>query len=101
MDQPGPVLHAIKTKITQALAPTQLEVVDDSSKHKGHAGTKGLRSTETHFRVVIVSDAFASKSLVQRHKLVYEILDQEINSGVHALSLVTKTPQEFENYVPK
>ncbi|KAH9247769.1 hypothetical protein BASA81_014607 [Batrachochytrium salamandrivorans] len=97
MSQPGPIFLSIQTKINHALAPTLLNIIDDSAKHKGHAGLKGLRPAETHFRLVVVSDAFAAKSLVQRHRLIYEILDQEMKGGVHALSLTTKTPDEFES----
>ncbi|KAI8923879.1 bola protein [Entophlyctis helioformis] len=95
MTQTGPIAQAIEVKITNALQPTKLEIHDDSSKHKGHAGMKGLNPSETHFRLVIVSDAFEAKSLVQRHKFVYEILEDELKGGLHALSLTTKTPQEF------
>eukprot|EP00842_Homolaphlyctis_polyrhiza_P004331 jgi/Hompol1/489/HPOL_005326-RA len=95
MDLPGPVSTSIQSKLTQRLKPSVLEVFDDSSKHKGHAAMKGLSPSETHFRLVIVADAFEAKSLVQRHKLVYEILEEELKTGVHALSLTTKTPEEY------
>ncbi|BBN17931.1 BolA family transcriptional regulator, general stress-responsive regulator [Marchantia polymorpha subsp. ruderalis] len=85
---------SIQKKLQEALAPTLLEVDDVSHQHAGHAGVhKG--ATETHFNVKVVSDKFAGTSLIKRHRLVYELLDEEIKNGVHALSLVTKTPTEI------
>ncbi|KAI9137819.1 bola protein, partial [Paraphysoderma sedebokerense] len=80
--------------LTQQLNPVSLEIIDDSHKHAGHAAMKGLNKKETHFRVNIVSDSFSGKPLIQRHRLVYDILAQEIQDGVHALQLSTKTPDQ-------
>ncbi|KAI8820433.1 bola protein [Fimicolochytrium jonesii] len=92
----GPVYSSIETKLTEALQPTVLEIVDESYKHAGHAAMKGLKPVETHFRVTAVSSKFEGKRLVQRHQLVYEILGQELKEGLHALSLSTKTPEEYQ-----
>lgn len=78
----------------QKLKPIKLEVHDDSLQHAGHAGAKGLRSSETHFSVYIVSDAFEGLSLVKRHQLVYALLGQELKEGLHALRIQAKTPSE-------
>jgi stress-induced morphogen len=83
-------------KLEQELNPSLLQIRDDSRKHAGHAAMKGLNPSETHFAVSIVSSAFEKKPLVQRHKLVYSILDQEMKAGLHALQLQTKTPAEWE-----
>ncbi|KAJ3123611.1 hypothetical protein HK098_001779 [Nowakowskiella sp. JEL0407] len=57
---------------------------------------KGLNKSETHFRVAVISESFVGKSLLQRHKMIYGILDEEMKTGVHALSLSTKTPEEVK-----
>ncbi|KNE55158.1 hypothetical protein AMAG_01080 [Allomyces macrogynus ATCC 38327] len=93
---PGSVAAQIHDKITAACQPTVLDIIDDSRKHAGHAAMKGLAVKETHFRVTIVSDAFAGKPLLQRHRLIYGILGDELRAGLHALQLATKTPAEME-----
>ena len=86
------VADTIERKLTQALAPHRLRIVDDSEKHKGHAGYR--EGGETHFRVEIVAAAFAGQSRVQRQRRVYEILADELAERVHALQLKTLTPEE-------
>ena len=86
------VADTIERKLTEALAPQRLNIVDDSEKHKGHAGYR--EGGETHFRVEIVSDAFAGQNRVARQRRVYEILAEELAAGVHALQLKTLTPEE-------
>jgi BolA-like protein 1 len=56
---------------------------------------KGLDAKETHFRIEIVSDIFEGKTLIQRHRLVQDLLKDEFSSGLHALSLKLKTTKEF------
>lgn len=86
------VAETMEHKLTQALAPQRLKIVDDSEKHKGHAGYR--EGGETHFRVEVVSAAFAGQSRVARQRRVYEILAAELAGGVHALQLTTLTPEE-------
>lgn len=86
------VAETIEQKLTEALAPQRLRVVDDSEKHKGHAGYR--EGGETHFRVEIVSAAFAGQNRVARQRRVYEILSEELADRVHALQLKTLTPDE-------
>lgn len=90
------VAAAIRDKLTAAFAPTALEVRDESAKHAGHAGaTRGDGSRgETHFHVRIVSAAFDGVSRVQRQRLVYAALKDELAGPVHALSLSALTPTE-------
>eukprot|EP01027_Heterolobosea_sp_BB2_P005718 GEZU01008703.1.p1 GENE.GEZU01008703.1~~GEZU01008703.1.p1 ORF type:complete len:121 (-),score=18.69 GEZU01008703.1:14-376(-) len=83
-------------KLTAALKPVSLNIVDESYKHAGHAAMKGLAARETHFLVEIVSDEFKGKTLLQRHKMVNELLAEELRTGVHALSIQTRTPEEEE-----
>ncbi|KAG0607679.1 hypothetical protein M758_8G047200 [Ceratodon purpureus] len=86
--------HLIEKKLTEGLTPVQLEVQDVSHEHAGHEG--GPRgSPETHFHVKVVSEQFQGRSLLKRHRLVYELLQAELREGsVHALSICTKTPTE-------
>lgn len=82
----------IERKLTAALSPARLSIADDSEKHKGHGGYR--EGGETHFRVEIVAAAFDGQSRVQRQRRVYEILAEELAERVHALQLVTLTPEE-------
>ena len=88
----GQVAERIRSKLNRSLEPSKLDVVDDSGRHAGHAGARP--GGETHFNVTVVAEAFAGKSRVERQRLVYEILRDELAGPVHALSLVTKTPGE-------
>lgn len=92
---PKPIAASMRRKLESALKPVVLNIVDESHKHAGHSGNpSGDPSAETHFRVEIVSPEFEGKRLVQRHQLVYTLLDDELKAGVHALSMDTKTPTE-------
>lgn len=77
-------------KLTRALAPVEIDVFDDSAAHRGHAGSSG----GGHFHVRLVSTVFEGKGLVARHRLVYEVLADEMKGPVHALALKTLTPAE-------
>ncbi len=83
------VTSSIHDKLVAALQPVALEVINESHMHKGGRGK------ETHFKVVVVSDAFDGKPLVQRHRLVNEALAEEFRSGVHALSIHAYTPAQW------
>lgn len=86
------VADTLRRKLTDALAPVRLEIEDESARHKGHAGWRP--GGETHFRVTIVSAAFEGRSRVDRQRLVYAALSEELAGRVHALALDTKTPAE-------
>ncbi len=73
------------------LAPVQLDIVDESHKHVGHAGARDGRG---HFRVRIVAAAFAGLSQVKRHQRVYAALGAMMQTDIHALALETRTPDE-------
>jgi len=88
----GKVATAIEAKLRAALAPVRLEIVDDSSKHRGHAGWR--EGGETHFNVEIVWAAFDGQNRVTRQRLVYAALKAEFDAGLHALALTTLTPAE-------
>ncbi|CAI0450013.1 unnamed protein product [Linum tenue] len=85
----------IKEKLEKELGPVELDVEDVSYQHAGHAGVRGSDG-ETHFNLKVVSKEFEGKSLVKRHRLIYGLLQEELQSGLHALSIVAKTPAEVE-----
>ena len=86
------VADRIKDKLTAALSPTRIEVIDESHLHAGHAGARP--EGETHFRVEIVAAAFAGQNRVARQRLVNEALAEELADRVHALSMKTLAPDE-------
>ena len=88
---PGERIALIETRLNAALAPLALTVRDDSAQHAGHAGA----AAGGHFTVTIVSDAFAGKPRVARHRLVYDALADAMQRGIHALAIVAYTPEEF------
>ncbi|KAF2192095.1 bola-like protein [Zopfia rhizophila CBS 207.26] len=91
-----PMEDAMRAKITEALKPTTLEIFNDSHLHSHHKAMQGVTSKETHFRVIITSEAFKSKMQPARHRMVYALLKDEMaqEGGIHALQLKTRTPEE-------
>jgi len=81
----------IRTRLEAALDPEQLEIIDESAKHAGHAGAA---SGGGHFIVQIMSAAFEGKNLIQRHRLVYAAVDDIMHTEIHALSIQAKSPDE-------
>ncbi len=84
------LIEAVRAKLEGELSPVSLIVQDQSAVHHGHAGAKG----GGHLSVRIVSRKFAGLSLVERHRLVYGALAQEMGAQIHALALETKAPGE-------
>jgi BolA protein len=84
--------NAIRAKLEAALQPIALEIVNESHLHHGHHGSPG--TGESHFRLRVVSAAFAGKSRVARHRLVNEALAVELAGGIHALAMTTLAPGE-------
>ncbi len=85
-----PTASAIEATLRTTLTPTQLDVIDESADHMGHAGSNGL-GHGTHFRVRIGGAAFAGKSRVAQHRLVYDALQKFTDAGLHALAIEIKT----------
>lgn len=81
-----PTAGALDVALRAALAPTSLEVIDESAAHAGHAGANAL-GYGTHFRVRIGGPAFAGKSRVAQHRLVYDALRKFTDAGLHALAI--------------
>ncbi|KAI8320004.1 bola domain-containing protein [Martensiomyces pterosporus] len=92
----GPLEQLIRERIEAEYTPAELVIENESHKHRHHAPMKGVASTETHFRLRIVSDKFAGQRLIQRQRGVYALFKEEMamEGGIHAMALVTKTPEE-------
>ncbi|KAL8370518.1 hypothetical protein RB595_000748 [Gaeumannomyces hyphopodioides] len=96
LEKPGYVL--VESQVTAAFQPSRLEIHNDSHLHAHHKAMKGSTSRETHFRLVITSDQFKSKTQPSRHRAIYALLKEEMarEGGIHALQLKTMTPEEEE-----
>jgi BolA protein len=88
----GPVAVDMATRLTDALAPTHLDIVNDSAHHAGHSGDDG--SGESHFTVIIESRAFTGLSRVERQRLVNRALADLLRDRIHALSIRARAPGE-------
>lgn len=83
--------EAIRAAIVAALAPVSLEIEDESHRHAGHAGAQDGRG---HFRVAVISQAFAGMLPLARHRAVYSAVGELMTTDIHALAINAKTPQE-------
>ncbi|MCM2296563.1 BolA family transcriptional regulator [Rhodoferax sp.] len=88
----APTAAQLQQRLQQVLQPSQLEVIDESHQHHGHAGANGT-GFGSHFRVRITAGAFAGKSAVARHRLVYDALQDFMDQGLHALAIEAQTPK--------
>ncbi|MBS0249889.1 MAG: BolA family transcriptional regulator [Proteobacteria bacterium] len=86
------VTGRLREKLMIGLKPIRLDIINESELHAGHRNSPG--TGESHFRILIVSEAFAGKSRVDRHRLVNDLLKDELAGGVHALALATVAPGE-------
>lgn len=85
-----PVRETIVAKLSAKFGPSHLEVLDESSKHQGHAGSRP--GGETHFRVRITAAALDGMSRVEQHRAINETLSDELQTGVHALAIEVARP---------
>lgn len=88
---PVPTAEALTATLNAVLAPEYLQVIDESAAHAGHAGANGL-GYGTHFRVRIGGSAFAGRSRVVQHRLVYDALRPFTDAGLHALAIEIVNP---------
>jgi BolA protein len=88
---------SIRSLLEAAFQPDELDVVDDSHRHAGHAGARDGRG---HFQVRIVSSRFASKRPLERHRLVYAALGTLMQTDIHALAVSALTPEEAVSSKP-
>ena len=79
----------IEQKLQAALQPMHLEILDETHMHSVP------EDAQSHYKVIVVSEVFTGRPLVQRHRLVNKALEEELASGIHALALHTMTPQEW------
>ena len=86
------VAQAIENKLSKELTPARLKIEDDSARHHGHAGARP--EGESHFNVTVVSAKFEGMSRIERQRLVYRLLAEEMKTDIHALALTTLTPAE-------
>lgn len=82
----------LREKLIVALTPVRLDIINESELHAGHRSSPG--TGESHFRILIVSEAFAGKSRVERHRMVNSALGDEVGGRIHALALSTYAPGE-------
>jgi BolA protein len=83
-------ISRIRAAIEKGLAPSVLEIEDDSARHAGHAGAR----EGGHFRVKLVSEAFRGKTAIQRHRMVFEAVGGLMKTDIHALNIDARTPEE-------
>ncbi len=88
----GPVAAEMLQRLNSSLAPTRVELIDDSEKHRGHGGYNP--AGESHFSLSIESPAFAGKSRVERQRMVYSALGELMDERVHALAIRARAPGE-------
>jgi BolA family transcriptional regulator, general stress-responsive regulator len=88
---PSTKVEQLRLALERELTPLSLEIIDDSAKHAGHAGAR----EGGHYRVVVVAAAFKGHSQLERHRLVYAAVAPLMGQGVHALSIVARTPDEL------
>lgn len=84
----------IRTRLEAAFEPVELDIVDDSRRHAGHAGARDGRG---HFQVRILSHRFTGKRTVERHRMVYAALGSLMQTDIHALGLVALSPEDSES----
>ena len=89
---PTPVADAIRQRLTAALAPSELDLADESALHAGHAGARP--EGESHFRLVIVSARFAGKNRLERQRMVFAALGDLMQTEIHALTVTALAPGE-------
>jgi BolA protein len=86
------IAQLIRDRLTPALDPVRLDLIDDSARHAGHSGARA--EGESHFRITIVAAVFAGKSRIERQRLVFEAIGDLMQTDVHALSITALTPAE-------
>lgn len=89
-DPAGDFASLVRERLA-TLHPSRIELIDDSALHAGHAGARGGGG---HYRLLVVASAFAGKSTVARHRLVYDALGDLMRQKIHALSIKPLTPEE-------
>lgn len=87
---PSTKVEQLRLALERGLTPLSLEIIDDSEHHAGHAGAR----EGGHFRIRVTAAAFAGRSQLERHRLVYAAVAPLMGQGVHALSIIAHSPEE-------
>ncbi|MEQ9115206.1 MAG: BolA family protein [Rickettsiales bacterium] len=85
----------IELKLIKALNPLEIKVINFSEEHRGHSGYDN--SGESHFDILIVSQKFHNVSKIERHKIIYQTLSEELKGSLHALKIKSFTPDEYQS----
>ena len=86
------IAQAIRQRLTDALAPSRIDLVDQSARHAGHAGSRP--QGESHFQLTLVAQAFEGRSRIERQRMVFDALGDLMRTDIHALSITALTPVE-------
>jgi len=84
----------IKAILQDAFSPEFIQIVDDSEQHLGHS--EGKKSGGGHYSILLVSDSFEGKTMLERHRAVYEAMEMDRNKGIHALAIKVYTSGEWK-----
>lgn len=90
MSEEKPLSTEIRAAIERELAPTSIEIFDDSARHAGHAGAR----EGGHYKVTLVATVFKGRPQLERHRMVYAAVAPLMGRGIHALNIVARTPEE-------
>jgi BolA protein len=91
MSAPDPRVERIRQRVTDKLAPSLVEIGDESALHAGHPGAA---SGGGHYRIRVVASAFEGRNLVARHRLVYDCVSDMMHTEIHALAITAQAPSE-------
>jgi len=83
----------IKEKIEKSLSIAGVIIEDESYKHEGHPGSRP--GGETHFKIKVISESFSGKSRIERQRMIFRALENEMKEKIHAISIAALTPKEF------
>jgi BolA protein len=90
----------IKTVLTAQFAPSSLEIIDESAKHAHHAAQKNVTGGETHYHIMMISEVLAGQSRLARQRAVNAALAAEFSTGLHAISMILRSPAEASPQPP-
>ncbi|WP_025300595.1 BolA family protein [Candidatus Endolissoclinum faulkneri] len=86
------IANTMRIKLQNAFTPSVMEIIDESYMHIGHLGN--CSGSETHFRIIITSRTFDKVSKVQRYRMVHNVIAEELDNRIHAVSMMLRSPNE-------
>jgi len=90
--------NKIKDILQKTFSPEFIKIADDSQRHLGHSGQK--ESGGSHYTIILVADSFQGKTLLERHRAVYEAVGMDMNESIHALAIKAYTSKEWRRKSP-